>query len=108
MAVHGATYPIVLRDKAGCVEGITLDNVTKAEAERLSAYEGRAYTLVRAFAEFPGRGPRAVFLFESRPGAFRPIEGDWSLGDWQATHKTRFLAALDRERERSADVADRR
>jgi hypothetical protein len=104
-AAQGVSYPVVVRDKAGLVEGVTLDGVSKAERDRLAAYEGPAYSLIQTFADFPERGPRAVFLFIPRPGAFRTVDADWSLADWQAAHKARFLAALGRSG--TAGVADR-
>lgn len=93
-AIREGSYPIVLRDADGAVDGLTLDGVTEAESERLGAYEGPRYTLVRTFADFPERGPRAVFVFEPMPGAFKPTDTEWSLAVWQAEHKEKFLAAL--------------
>ncbi|WP_178133599.1 gamma-glutamylcyclotransferase family protein [Vineibacter terrae] len=93
-AIREGSYPIVLREPAGFVDGLTLDNVSKAESERLAAYEGPRYSLVRTFAEFPERRPRAVFLFEPVAGAFTPTDTDWSLATWQARDKEKFLAAL--------------
>jgi hypothetical protein len=94
--VHGASYPVIVRDRAVSVEGRTLDGVSRGEADRLAAYEGPSYSLIQTFADFPARGPRAVFVFTPRPGAFRALDADWSLAEWQATHKPRFLAALVR------------
>lgn len=94
--IQGASYPIVVRDKAGHVEGMTLDRVSEPEAARLAAYEGPRYSLVRLFADYPGVGPRAVFVFQPRYGAFTATGEDWSLSAWRALHKERFLAALGR------------
>ncbi len=105
-AIKGASYPIVLRDRSAFVEGITLDGVSRPESERLAAYEGDRYRLVQAFAEFPERGPRAVFLFLPRPGAFQSFDEEWSLTAWQATHKERFLARLAAAVRDAANAAD--
>jgi hypothetical protein len=107
-AIHGASYPIVVRDKAGRVDGLSLDGVSKPEADRLSAYEGPRYDLVRAFADFPGLGRRAVFFYQPRPGVFRPTEAAWSLSQWQATHKAKFLAGLSLNWPETASAVDRR
>lgn len=107
-AIAGASYPIVVRDKASQVEGVTFDGLSTVEADRLAAYEGPRYVLIRAFADLPRQGPRAVFLFQPRPGAFKPVAQAWSLAAWQADHKTTFLAALVREAARGAAEADRR
>lgn len=104
--VHGASYPVVVHDKAGRVDGVTLDNVSRGEARRLAAYEGPRYSLIQAFADLPA-GPRAVFLFIPQPGAFRTTGEDWSLAAWQAEHKARFLALLGMDRDGSASGADR-
>jgi hypothetical protein len=95
-AIHDASYPIVLRHKAGRVDGVTVDGISTGESARLSIYEGQHYDLVRAFAELPGHGKRAVFLFEPRPGAFRPTDTEWSLAGWQAAHKDAFLDRIGR------------
>ncbi len=106
--VRGACYPVVLRDKASHVDGVTLDGVSKAETERLTAYEGPRYSLIQAFADLPSQGPRAVFLFVPRPGTFRPTDEDWSLAVWQEKHKQKFLALLSRDGDGTASTADRR
>jgi hypothetical protein len=106
--VHGASYPIVLRDKASQVDGMTLDGISKVESERLSAYEGPRYSLIRAFADLPQQGPRAVFLFVPRVGTFRATHEEWSLTAWQEMHKQKFLALLGRDGEGRASAADRR
>lgn len=104
-SIREGSYPIVLREPSGSVDGLTLDGISKAECERLAAYEGPRYSLVRAFADFPERGPRAVFVFEPVAGAFKPTNTDWSLEAWQSLHKEKFLAALV-QRQRAAADAD--
>ena len=106
-ARRGASYPVVVRDKAAHVDGVSVDGISKVEAERLTAYEGPGYRLVQVFADFPALGPRAVFLFAPRPGTFVPTHAEWSLADWQATHKKRFLALLGHDGDGTAGAADR-
>jgi hypothetical protein len=106
--IRGASYPVVLRDKASQVEGITLDGISTAESERLSAYEGPRYSLIQAFADLPQQGPRAVFLFVPRAGTFRATSEAWSLAAWQEAYKQKFLALLGRDGQGRASAADRR
>jgi len=106
--VRGASYPVVLRDKASEVDGVTLDGISKLESERLSAYEGPRYSLIQTFAALPAQGPRAVFLFVPRPGTFRTTGEEWSLAVWQEKHKTKFLALLGRDWDGTAGAANQR
>ncbi|HJQ60211.1 MAG TPA: gamma-glutamylcyclotransferase family protein [Vineibacter sp.] len=106
-SIAEGSYPIVLRDKASRVDGVVVDGISATEADLLTTYEGPRYRLIRAFADIGGRGPRGVFLYQPRPGAFTPTDADWSLATWQATHKARFLAALARAMS-AAERADRR
>ena len=105
--IRGASYPAVRRDKVSHVDGVTLDGVSKAETERLTAYEGPRYSLIQTFADLPSQGPRAVFLFVLRPGTFRLMDEEWSLAVWQEKHKQKFLALLGRDGDGTAGAADR-
>lgn len=89
-ALAKASYPVVLRVPGGLVEGLTLDTVSEAEAERLAFYESPAYAIVAETVMIGGSRKRAI-LFAAERGAFEVSADGWSLAIWQRQHKTAFL-----------------
>jgi hypothetical protein len=90
-AVRGASYPVVLRNRRASVAGVIFDCVGTAERDRLCAYEGDRYELVRARASEP---ERAVLLFTPKPGAYTVTPKPWTLAGWRLRHKRSAIEAV--------------
>jgi gamma-glutamyl AIG2-like cyclotransferase len=91
----GASYPIVLRDPRGEVEGAVVSGLSAEDVARLAAYEGPRYRIasrkVRINEAFV-----SVSVFEPIVERFQPAEGRWDLVVWQRRDKRRFIDRLRR------------
>jgi hypothetical protein len=91
----GASYPIVLRDPRGRVEGAVVGGLSAQDVVRLAAYEGPRYRIasrkVRMNEAFV-----TVCVFEPVEERFEPVEGQWYLAVWQRHDKRRFMERLRR------------
>lgn len=89
---RGASYPVLVPDPQGRVEGRLLRKASPAERARLDAYEGPAYELAPVEIEDrAGRKLRALF-YRAVPGRIAPSSEPWELADWQARFKPLYLA----------------
>ena len=93
-SVHGASYPIVQRQRDASISGVILDGVGTVEQARLSAYEGDRYELVQALAELPRRHCKRVFIFAPRRGAYVVSNRSWSFAGWRLRHKKSVMMAV--------------
>jgi hypothetical protein len=92
---RGKTYPIILEDAAGAVDGAVTSALSRSAVDRLSTYEGPGYGLVAC---------RPVLADGSAVDAqvFRPTQrlaadgSPWDLVQWQAADKAGFLSRLQR------------
>ena len=86
----GRVYPALLRTPGGTADGLLLLGLTPFERDLLDAFEGDEYRLT----------PIAAMLEEElhEADAYLPAIAiaadapDWTLRQWQAEHKPRFLA----------------
>ena len=86
----GVTYPVAIRDPKGIVEGAVVGGFSKLEVARLQAYEGPRYHTVPLKVRIHGR-VTTVSVFEPKEKAFQPVDGEWSLTEWQQRYKRAFV-----------------
>jgi hypothetical protein len=89
----GVTYPVAIRDPKGSVEGAVVSGFSKREVERLQAYEGPRYHTVPLRVWIHGR-LTTVSVFEPKEKAFQPVDGVWSLTEWQRRDKRKFVERI--------------
>ena len=87
---RGVSYPVAIRDPRGTVKGAVVGGFSKREVERLTAYEGPRYHTVPLRVRMHGRIV-TVSVFEPKEKAFQPVDGDWSLIQWQRSDKRKFV-----------------
>jgi hypothetical protein len=91
----GVTYPGIVVDPKGTVEGVLARDLGTAAKRALVRYEGDEYELVPAeVATAEGKTVGALMFVSGR--ALKRASGVWGIADWQRRHKRRFLASLSR------------
>ena len=91
----GVSYPILLRDPSGEVEGVVVGGLTRRDVERLSAYEGPRYHIAPLKVTVGG-ALRTVSVFEPKEESFQPVDGAWDLALWQGRYKRPFIARIQK------------
>ncbi len=91
----GVTYPGLVRDAKGTVEGMLVRGLGAAARRRLVRYEGDEYDMMEVDAATAAGGSRRARMFVAGE-ALKPATGRWDLALWQRRHKKRFLASLAR------------
>jgi len=86
----GVSYPVAVRDPKGMVQGAVVGGFSKREVQRLTAYEGPRYHTVPLKVRMHGRIV-TVAVFEPKEKAFQPVDGMWSLAEWQRRDKRKFV-----------------
>jgi Gamma-glutamyl cyclotransferase, AIG2-like len=89
----GVSYPILVRDPGGKVEGVVVGGLTRRDVERLSAYEGPRYRIAPLKVTVGG-ALKTVSVFEPKEQSFRPVAGVWDLALWQGRYKRPFVARI--------------
>lgn len=97
--VAGHSFPALIVDPRGRVEGVLLAGLGVAEAARLSYFEGPEYRPLLRLVEGAGGLPRAAWVFVPAPRqpfmpGLRPRPGLWDLAGWQRRHKAGYLRGL--------------
>jgi len=87
------SYPILLRDPGGEVEGVVVGGLTKLDVERLSICEGPRYRIAPLQVTVGG-ALKAVSVFEPKEASFQPVDGAWDLALWQGRYKRPFIARI--------------
>lgn len=90
--VQGASYPVLVPDPAGLVEGRLWRAGAAAERARLDAYEGPGYRLEPVTVETRKGERLAALVYRAVPGALHPTDEVWELATWQARFKPLYLA----------------
>jgi gamma-glutamylcyclotransferase (GGCT)/AIG2-like uncharacterized protein YtfP len=99
--VMGHSFPALIADPRGRVEGALIAGVGIAEAARLSYFEGPEYQALRRPVERADGSAGDAWLFVPAPRqpfmpGLRPRLGSWDLATWQRRHKARYLPGLRR------------
>ncbi len=87
---RGVSYPVAVRDPRGTIEGAVVGGFSKREVARLAAYEGPRYHTVPLKVRIGSR-LTVVSVFEPKEKAFQPVDGVWSLAEWQRRDKRKFV-----------------
>jgi hypothetical protein len=104
VCVQGASYPVIVADEDGMVDGVIMAGISPQECEALEAYEGKGYRVVTSMVD--GRAERReVLMFEPVDGSFTATDEEWELAQWQRRDKARFLEGV--RRWKTAGKADR-
>jgi gamma-glutamylcyclotransferase (GGCT)/AIG2-like uncharacterized protein YtfP len=99
--VAGHSFPALIADPRGRVEGALIAGVGIAEAARLSYFEGPEYQALRRPVERAEGTAGDAWLFVPAPRqpfmpGLRPRPGSWDLASWQRRHKAGYLRGLRR------------
>ncbi len=89
----GVSYPVVVPDPKGEVQGAVVSGFSRREVERLSAYEGPRYRIAPLKVRIGGK-LTVVSVFEPKEKAFQPVDGEWSLTLWQRRDKRKFIERI--------------
>ncbi|MBI3199162.1 MAG: gamma-glutamylcyclotransferase [Rhodospirillales bacterium] len=90
---RGVSYPVVVPDPKGEVQGAVVGGFSRKEVERLSAYEGPRYRIAPLKVRIDGK-LTVVSVFEPKEKAFQPVDGEWSLTLWQRRDKRKFVERI--------------
>lgn len=107
VALAHESYPIIVRDSGGTVEGLLARGLDAAARARLCVYEGPDYELTGAVVH-TAAGAVDAHVFVPAPGWRPEARGDWDLAAWQRAAKRSFLARLNGARRGPAAVSCRR
>lgn len=89
---QGQTYPMLVPGlPKDCVEGAIASGFTRAEIDRLVAYEGEGYVLTTLPALLQDGGTTTVQVFLPIAGGLRASNEPWDLARWQREDKPRTL-----------------
>lgn len=87
---RGATYPVLVADEAGHVEGVLVGGLTRRDVELLSAFEGNDYRVAQQPVRVEEGGMVMARLFLPKHEALGSTTG-WSYERWRRRHRNRFL-----------------
>lgn len=94
--VAGRTYPMVVEQPGGRVDGLLVDHLGDGDIFRLAAYEGADYVTQVVDVRPASGGAKVaagVFVCLAHVAA---VDVDWSFARWKSAHKARTLAMLRR------------
>jgi hypothetical protein len=100
----GATYPVLISDPNGAVEGLLASGLWPSDVVRLIAYEGADYRLVEQTVITAGgqMTDASVFLAQTEEVA---SSVPWLYEEWRRRFRARFLQRLGNRQ--AAETADR-
>ena len=88
--VRGRTYPIVIRDPKGRVEGRLSGEIDQPLFDRLVAFEGDEYKAGRCVVVGENGLTCSAWVFVASPSA-APTRRPWAFETWRKRHKPAFL-----------------
>ena len=100
----GATYPVLIADAGGRVDGILASGLSPHDVARLVKYEGAGYRLSQLPVQRPGGKTTLACLFLPETDTMASSV-PWQFDGWRRRFRARFLQGIGQHR--SADVADR-
>jgi gamma-glutamylcyclotransferase (GGCT)/AIG2-like uncharacterized protein YtfP len=95
VCAKGASYPVLVAEDKGVVQGRLLRRASRRDIARINHYESGEYLAELRHVVTAEGQEVAAWLYL---GLDHIVAGDepWSLADWQRRHKRRFFAACDR------------
>ncbi len=91
----GKTYPVIVADPRGAVDGVVVRGLDRAARRRLERYEDDFYELIAVEVTLTGSGHKLeTLVFAAGQQLSCRTARSWDLADWQRRHKRRFLATL--------------
>jgi len=91
---RGASYPILLDDPGGQIDGVVSD-LTAADTARLDAFEGKEYRRAARTVTLPGEATVDVQVYLTNPGV--PASSQpWDFENWQRRHRAAYLRRVRR------------
>lgn len=91
----GVSFPIIVHQRSGKVNGAVVRGLSARDVARLVAYEGPSYRVVPLRVRTPA-GSATVSVFEPLEKRYQPSRRSWDLAEWQRRDKRAFLARLRR------------
>jgi len=102
--VAGRTYPMLIPQPAGRVEGLLVGGLDERDCERLSFYEGWEYVTAPVTVRTLAGREVATAMFTCSDGVLADNR-DWSLELWRRKHKPAALVAVAETMARFARVS---
>ncbi len=94
VAARNASYPVLLPDPAGRVEGV-LFRAGPGDLRRINHYECDEYRAERHEIRTADGETMAAWIFLGRETVMQAGEEPWDLDAWIARHKPGFFARID-------------
>jgi gamma-glutamylcyclotransferase (GGCT)/AIG2-like uncharacterized protein YtfP len=91
IAVRNASYPVILPDPSGRVEGRLFARPSARDLARIRHFESEEYLPARVRVELADGHAVPAEAFVALDGVFDLDEVDWDLDGWRARHKSLFL-----------------
>jgi len=91
---RGASYPILLDDPDGQVDGVVVSALTAADAVRLDAFEGSEYRRAARTVAVAGKGTAEVQVYLTNPGV-PASKQPWDFEGWRR-HRAAYLRRVRR------------
>jgi hypothetical protein len=90
-----ASYPVLISDALGAVEGVLLHAPTPRDIERINHFESGEYRA--ELHEVHGVGGRRMeaWLFAALEEELSATDQPWDLASWVGDHKAEFFARCD-------------
>ena len=95
VAVHNASYPVILRDPGSYVEGRLLARPGPGDLARIRHFESEEYVTTPVRVGLVGGRELAAEVFVALDGVFDVDAAGWDLAVWQERHKADFLRRCD-------------
>ena len=101
---RAATYPVLVSDAGGRVDGIVASGLSPLDVARLVRYEGAGYRLSKRAVQLAGGQTTLACIFlPDTDGMASSVP--WQFVGWRRRFRGRFLQGICRHR--TADTADR-
>lgn len=94
-AVRSASYPVILPDAAGRVEGRLMVRPAGHDLARIRHFESEEYLPQPVRVGLGDGSTVAADVFVALDGVFEVDEGGWDLAIWRERHKLEFMRRCD-------------
>jgi gamma-glutamylcyclotransferase (GGCT)/AIG2-like uncharacterized protein YtfP len=90
----GASYPVLVADAEGSVDGVVLTRTIRRDIVRINHFESGEYAAELREVTLAAGGIRRAWLYAALPGLAASGE-PWDLEAWRRGDKAAFFAACD-------------